>query len=792
MTPLKDRGIFPRGSLLRFPFRSSVFSILLFLLLFSTADAQKNYTVSGIIKSAHTGETIIGASINLQSFGAATISNEFGFYSLSVPDGRYTLSVSAIGFEEKVTEVVIDKDLTLDVSLENHQQSLDSVIVTAKRGTLNISAPQMSVDKLALKDIRNLPALFGERDVLKAVQLLPGIKAAGDGNSGFFVRGGAADQNLILLDGAPVYNAAHLLGFFSVFNSDAIKDVTVYKGGMPAQYGGRLSSVLDIRMNDGNKQRHSVSGGIGLISSRINAEGPLRKETSSYLISGRRTYADMFLKLSRDSSINRNKLYFYDLNTKLNFRLGKKDQLFVSGYIGRDVLGFRDRFGIDWGNVATSVQWNHVFNNKLYSVSAFSFSNYDYEASVKTEADDFKILSQIRDWTVRHEYQWYPNSRNTIRFGINSIYHVLNPGEVRAGTNTGVGDLKLQERHSWDNAVFATNTWKATDRLSVAYGLRLGFFSVLGKGNYYELDPAGKVSDTLYYPRGAFVKTYINAEPRLAVTFLTGSSSSVKLSYTRNVQNLHLLSNSVSTNPTDKWVASSNIIRPEIADQVALGFYKTISNSRYEFSLEAYYKNMQNQIDYRNGANIYSNDAVESQLLFGRGRAYGIEWLAKKTAGRLTGWLSYTLSKTERRIDGINNNNWYNARQDRTHDVAVVGLYRLNEKWTFSANWIFYTGDAVTFPSGKYRIDDKVVFYYTERNGYRMPNYHRLDLSATMQLKKTNRFSSELAFSLYNAYGRENAYTISFRQSEEDPDKTEAVQTTLFKYIPSISYNFKF
>lgn len=772
--------------------QKAVVAFLLSFLLLLTASAQEKHTLSGALTAQKTGEKIMGASITVTSTPVGTLSNEYGYYSLTLPKGKYTVRISAVGYEGQTLEVDLHKNTSLYLALTEVNKSLENVVIKAKPGSRSLRSPQMGMERISLNEIKNMPLLLGERDVLKAIQLLPGIKSAGEGNSGFYVRGGAADQNLILLDAAPVYNASHLLGFFSTFNADALKDVTIYKGGMPAQYGGRLSSVLDIKMNEGNNQDFAAAGGIGLISSRLNIEGPLQKGKSSFLLAGRRTYADLFLKLSNDSSINRNKLYFYDLNVKLNYQLGKKDQLFLSGYFGRDVMGMQDRFGLDWGNATGTLRWNHVYGPKLFSNTSLIFSNYNYEVSAKTESDDYRIFSQIRDWNLRQEFQWYLNPRNTILFGVNAIYHTIRPGEVRASQTSGIGDKQLQKRYGLENAAFISNNWKAAEKLTVSYGLRLTTFSALGAGDFYTLDEDGNVTDTARYGKGAFVKTYFNAEPRLALSYQLNSHSSVKASYVRNVQNLHLLSNSTTTSPTDKWVASSNVIKPEISDQLSVGYYKDLAGRKYELNIEAYYKDMQNQIDYRNGANIYTNDAVESQLLFGKGRAYGIEGLLKKKEGKLTGWISYTLSKTERRMNGINQNRWYNARQDRTHDLALVGVYQLNDKWTLSANWVYSTGDAVTFPAGKYTLDDRVVFYYTERNGYRMPAYHRLDLGATMQLKKKGRYTSELAFSLYNAYGRENAYSITFRESKEDPTKTEAVQTTLFKFIPSITYNFKF
>lgn len=766
------------------------FIILLLLIPALRGTAQQRFTVSGTISSKTKGETIIGATIRIGA--AATTSNEYGFYSLTVEKGEYNVEASTVGMLNYAVAITVDKDLVLNIALEEMVKDLGEVVVSSRSRDRSLSSPQMGVEKLSTKDIRYVPVLLGEKDIIKVVQLLPGVKSAGDGNSGFFVRGGAADQNLILLDEAPVYNASHLLGFFSTFNSDAIKDMTMYKAGMPAQYGGRLSSVLDIKMNEGNNQAYNVSGGIGLISTKLNVEGPIQKSKSSFLVTGRRTYVDAFLKLSKDSAVNTNKLSFYDLNAKANYILGEKDRLYISGYFGRDNLGVGSIFGLDWGNGTGTVRWNHIFNPKLFSNTSLIYSNYNYTISIRSGATDFDIFSQIRDWNFKEELQWYINSRNSMRMGVNSIFHTIRPGEVTATAESSVNSSRLQKRYSLENAAFVTNTWKASDKINVTYGLRATAFSILGKGDFYSIDSSGLVTDTFSYKKGQVVKTWLNAEPRLAISYQFKPDASIKASYARNVQNLHLISNSTTSSPTDKWLASTNIVKPEISDQYSVGFYKNFGPV-YELNVEAYYKDMQNQIDYRDGADIYINsDAIESQLLFGKGRAYGIEWLFKKKLGRFNGWVSYTLSKTERKINGISNNEWYNARQDRTHDIAVVGIYQLNDKWTFSANWIYYTGSAVTFPAGKYRIDDQTVYYFTERNGYRMPAYHRLDLGATLVLKQKKRFSSELTISLYNAYGRENAYTIMFRDGKDDPNKTEAVQTALFKYIPSVTYNFKF
>lgn len=741
----------------------------------------EKFTISGTIRAQKTGETIIGATIRagstVSSFFTATVSNEYGFYSLTLPAGPYHLEISTVGMGTVAHNIQLDSNLVLDVPLSEEARDLQEVTVRATTPGRSLKSPQMGMERMSMSEIKNIPVIFGEKDVLKTIQLLPGIKSAGDGNSGFYVRGGGADQNLILLDEATVYNPSHLLGFFSTFNSDAIKNIVVYKGGMPAQYGGRLSSVVDVKMNEGNNRDYSASGGIGLISSRLNVEGPIQKDRSSFLVSGRRTYADLFLRLSNDSNINRSRLYFYDLNAKMNYKLGEKDRLYFSGYFGRDVLSQDNIAGINWGNTTATARWNHVFNSRLFSNTSLIYSNYDFKITNKEAGNEFNIISQIKDWNLKEDVQWYAGSAHTVNIGINAIHHAIRPGEITANKDAGINSMIFPRRYSLENALYLTDTWKATGRLTFTYGLRFSAFSVL---------------DTLHHGAGKIEKTYFNLEPRLAAAWQLNESTSLKGSYVRNTQNLHLVSNSTTSSPTDRWVANTNIIRPEISDQVSMGYYKDLAGGRWELTVETYYKTMQHQIDYRDGANIYTNEPIETQLLFGKGRAYGIEWLLKKRVGRFTGWLSYTLSKTERKIDSINNGQWYNARQDRTHDIALVGTYQLNKKWTISAVWIFYTGDAVTFPSGKYTVDGNVYFLYTKRNAYRMPSYHRLDLGATLQLKQRRRFSSELNFSLYNAYGRQNAYQITFRQSKDDPNKTEALRTSLFSFIPSISYNFKF
>lgn len=755
--------------------------------------AQAKHTISGKVEAKATGESIIRASVLVSGKSIGVTTNDYGFYSLTLPDGHYTLVISSAGRQAQTVDVILNQNVSLVTSLEEQGQLQNVVVTAAGNKGRSIRGTQMGVEHITTGEIKNVPVLFGERDVLKTIQLLPGVKSVAEGNSGLSVRGGATDQNLILLDEAPVYNASHLLGFFSTFNSDAIKDVTLYKGNMPAQYGGRLSSVVDVRMNEGNNQDLHVNGGIGLISAKINVEGPIEKDKSSFLFTARRTYVDEFLKLSRDSTKNKNSLYFYDLNGKLNFTLGSKDKLYVSGYFGRDNLSSADIFGLNWGNATTTVRWNHVFGPRLFSNTSVIFSDYNYKLRIVSGGSDFTVQSGLRDFNLKEEMQWYLNPRNTVRFGFNAIHHSMNPGTLHSGgEKSGVNDTSFQRRYGLENAVYVSNDWKATDRLSVTYGGRLTAFSAIGKGDFVDVAPDGQVLDTVQNGSGQVLKTYVNPELRLAIGYQLNTTTSIKASYAGNTQYLHLISSGSAGLPTDRWLMSNKMIKPERSHQVSLGYYKNLSSDKYELTVEGYYKSLSNQIDYRDGANVLSNGTLETELLFGKGRAYGIEWLLRKKKGRLTGWVGYTLSKSERKIDGINHNDWYNAYQDRTHDISVVAMYALNQKWLLSADWVYNTGNAVSFPSGKYEADGRTVYYYSERNGYRMPAYHRLDISATVKLAQRKRFSSELAFGVYNAYARNNAYIITFRDNKDDPNKTEAVRTTLFSAVPFVSYNFKF
>lgn len=769
--------------------------------------AQEKYTISGNVKDKSNGEDLIGVTIVVkESKGIGTVTNVYGFYSLSLLKGEYTIQYSFLGYKTQEIKLNFNQNIKQNIELDTDAKELETFEVTAIKDDENIRSNDIGVTKIDIKEIESIPVLFGERDVMKTLQLMPGVKSGGEGSAGFFVRGGSADQNLILLDGAPVYNASHLLGFFSVFNSDAIKDLKLYKGGMPAEYGGRLSSVMDIIMKDGNSKKLEVSGGIGLISSKLTIEGPIVKNKGSFIISGRRTYADMFLKLSSDETQRDASLYFYDLNVKANYSFGAKDRMFLSGYFGRDNLGYSDIFGFNWGNATGTIRWNHLFNDKLFSNTSLIYSHYNYKIEIGEAG--FQISSKIKDFTIKEDMDYFFNDKNTIKFGGSVIHHTFEPGEISATQSTSlVNDTKIESRYSLESALYISNEQRIGGLFTLTYGLRFSNFTQIGPGEIYTFNKEGEATDTTDYKKWESVVNYNGLEPRIAANYILNETSSLKGSYTRSYQYLHLLSNSSSGNPTDAWMPSSNNIKPQLADQFSIGYFKNLKKNTFEFSIESYYKILDNTIDYRTGAEVTLNAAVEGELLYGVGRAYGTEFFLKKKKGEFTGWISYTLSRSEYKFEEINNNSWYPTRQDRTHDVSIVAMYALSERLKLSSSFVFYTGGAVTFPTGKYIIDNQTINLYSDRNGSRMPNYHRMDIGVTLDNKKfkeiknletgeiekvKKKIESSWNFSIYNLYGRENAYSITFRENENDPTKTEIIQLSLFKIIPSISYNFKF
>ncbi|WP_348051221.1 TonB-dependent receptor [Mucilaginibacter sp.] len=750
-------------------------------------------TISGTVKDSLTGEALIGATIKMEQAGkVGVVTNNYGYYSLSVDAGNYTLYASYIGYQTVPVKVSVSKNTRLNIEL-TASNSLNEITVSGNSKTNeNVLSPQMGVNKLSMSDIANVPVLLGEKDIIKTIELLPGVKSTGDANTGFYVRGGNSDENLILLDGATVYNASHLFGFFSTFNSDAIKEVNLYKGGMSAEYGGRMSSVLDIKMDEGNNKKFDAEGGIGLISSRIKIEGPIVKNKSSFMISARRTYADLFLKLSSDTSVNSSSLYFYDINAKANYQINDKNTIYLSGYFGKDDVGLKGTFSTDWGNTNGTFRWNHLYNSKLFSNTSLIYSKYNYTIVNYTATDNLNVYSKIEDFNLKQDFDYFISNNNTLRFGIMAVHHTVVPGDVTSSPGSNFNAKIIESRYAFETAAYASDTWQLTDKFNLVYGLRVNFFDLFGPGNFNTYNGANAITSSNYYASGKSVITYWNLEPRFSASYTINSRNSVKVSYNQNSQNIHLLSNSTSSLPTDLYVMSSNNIKPGIAKQVALGYYRNFNNDEFEFSTEVYYKWLSNEIDYKDNAQLLGNNNVESELVYGTGRAYGIEFFLKKKYGRYNGWIGYTLSKTERKFDAINNGNYFPARQDRTHDISLVNMLNLSKRWSVSAVLTYGTGNAVTYPAGKYLLAGITTYYYSQRNASRLPVNSRLDLGATLEGRQHKSYHSSWTFSIYNAYNRKNPYSVIFRDSADKPTHTEAVETSLFGIIPSVTWNFKF
>jgi len=778
------------------------FSIILILLLLSLSGFSENVTLSGYLKDKANGEALIGATVFIPSLKTGVITNPYGFYSISVPQGSYAINFSFIGYQTQMPLLKLDASKQFNVMLEEDSKQIDEVVVTGEKKNRNVENLQMSMEKVQVKMIKKLPSFMGEVDIIKSITLLPGIQNGGEGSSGLYVRGGGPDENLMILDEAPVYNASHLLGFFSVFNSDAIKDVQVYKGGIPAEYGGKASSVIDIRMKDGNSQQLGMSGGIGNISSRLTVEGPIIKDKWSFIVSGRRTYADYLGRLAGVEALKENQLYFYDLNLKTNIEINDKNRIYLSAYTGDDYFKVGESIYMKWGNLTSTARWNHLFSNKLFSNTSLIFSRYNYNLGVPgSGADQFDWTSQISDYNFKEDFSWYLNSKNKLTLGVNMIYHHFEPGQVDANEKSYFSDLKLANYNALDNSVYISNEQTIGPKLTMRYGLRYSYFQQIGKGKVREyLNPDNpKESEVIgikEYGSGKLVPpSYHNLEPRLALKYMLTPESSIKASYNRMVQNLHLISNTNSPTPLDIWLPSSTYIKPLIANQVGLGYFRNFNNNMFETSVETYYKKMENVIDYVDGAELFLKENLETELLKGSGYAYGMELYIKKQEGRLTGWVSYTLARSMRKIPGINDGIAYPSTYDRTHDVSVVANYDLSKRWNFSTSWVFSTGNPTSYPIAKYDVQGNTIYYYAARNSNRIPDYHRLDISFTYDFKKNERrkVKQSLNFSIYNLYARRNAYSVSFRQNEDNPNVSEATRLSIIgSMIPSVTYNFNF
>jgi len=746
---------------------------------------QQKYTVSGFVNDGESGEALIGTNIYIETSNFGCSSNVYGFYSLTLPAGKYTLVYSYMGYELKKTEIHLNQDVRQNVELKTIALLGDPLEVTADADENMVSNTEIGTIKFSPRELTSMPALFGEQDILKSLHFLPGVTLSREGDSGFNVRGGNSDQNLVLLDEAPVYNAFHFFGFFSVFNSDAIRDVKLIKGSAPPKYGGKLSSVLDIQMKEGNLKEFHANGGIGTIFSRLTVEGPIVKDKSSFIVSGRRTYADVFTRLFAKGEVRQSTLYFYDLNLKANYRVNDRDRLYLSGYFGRDALGFSGVFRNYWGNRTATLRWNHLFNNKLFLNSSLIYSKFDYSMKIEPEEDSpddetVEIKNNIYAFTVKEDFQYFLDARNTFNFGLEYIFYSFLPGQVTA-TGESAFDVVTGRQKAQDGALFAAHEFKATERLKLNYGLRYSHFLINRKGDSFNFTDIEDLPEFEF--RGKENVSYGGLEPRITANYKLNGSSSLKIGFSRNYQNIHMLSNSTAGTPIDVWQPSSQRVKPQIADQISMGYFQNFGNNNYDFSAEVFYKDMKNQVDFKNGANIVLSTLFETDLTFGVGRAYGIEFLLKKRTGRLSGWVGYSLAKAERQFDDINQGHPFPPKFDRTHDFSVVMLYQLTSHWKFSANWVYYTGNAITIPFGKYEVNGQIIEAFTERNAFRMMAYHRLDISFTYTTQNGNFWN----FSLYNAYGRRNAYALLFRDNEDNP-----LRLALFSFVPSISYNFNF
>ena len=756
---------------------------------------EKKTIISGSIKDASNGEQLLGATVLVKELKTGTATNMYGFYSLSLIPGKYTLVFSYIGYQSVEKTIELKSNLTLNIELKSAQNELQGVVITEKRSNENVTKNEMSVVRMDAKTIKQIPAFMGEVDIIKAMQLLPGVQTTSEGASGFSVRGGSPDQNLILLDEATVYNASHLLGFFSVFNNDAIKDVKIYKGDIPMNYGGRLSSVLDVRMNDGNDKHFEGTGGIGNISSRLTLEGPLLKDKTSFILSGRRTYFDLFLPLSSDEKIRDNTLYFYDFNAKIAHTINENNRIYLSGYFGRDV--FNNNFSrLNSGNQTFTLRWNHLFSKKIFSNFMFIYSKYDYYLGTPDgEAYSFDWRSKMRDYGFKSDFTLYANPNNTVKFGVSSIYHIFEPGSAKGtGSQSFFNEFTVPSSYALENGIYIGNDQKVNDKLTLKYGLRVSMFNNVGPATIYNYNNNFEAIDSTVYKSGDFYKTYAGLEPRFGISYTINDKSSVKASYSRTNQYIQLAQNSTSGTPLDVWFPSSPNVKPQISDQIALGYFRNFLGNYIETSVEVYYKTMQNSIDFKDHAELLLNEKLEGELRYGKSSSKGLEVLVKIPEGRLNGWISYTLSKTDRSFADINNGKTYLAYYDKPHNMSVVLNYEISKRTSLSSTWIYYTGAPVTFPTGRAEIGGKIVPIYSERNAYRMPDYHRLDLSLTIKGKQkpNKKWSHEWNFTIYNAYGRKNAWTINFVQDKDNPSVTYAEKTYLFSIIPAITYNFKF
>ena len=776
--------------------------------------SQASYTLNGYVNDAETGEVLIGATVYVNELNSGTITNSYGFYSLTLEEGEYNIDFRYIGYESSSTEIDLVSNQKLDIELSSLDIQLQDVVVSDVAEDYNVSSVEMSTSKLDISRVAEIPTFLGENDIIKAIQLLPGVSSVGEGASGFNVRGGSVGQNLVLLDEAPVYNSSHLLGFLSVFNPDAVKDLKLYKGGIPSRYGGRISSILDIRMKDGNSKKTSVSGGIGSIFSRFTLESPIVKDKSSFILALRRSYADiLFRPFLKNSSFldDGAALNFYDVTAKANFEVNEKNTLYLSSYLGRDVFMFDERQGFNWGNRTGTLRWNHLFNDRLFSNFTLIYSNYDYQLAFGSDdMNKFEWDSRIETINFKPEFSYFINTDNELSVGAELIRYSFEPANAIGVSEGEVTDITLPNKFAFEGSVYVGNEQKISD-LTISYGLRGSYYSYHGPGYTYNFSDEGVpgqrkiLTEETEVSGRESIKTYSSLEPRVSLNFQPTGSFSVKASYNKMTQYIHLLSNTAASSSLDVWTPSTNNIRPQSGDIYVFGLFKNFKNNLFETSVEVYYKDLKNQIDYIDGADLLINKYFEGDLLSGLGRAYGVELLLRKNRGNFNGWVSYSYGKSELKIDGINNFEWYPTRYDQTHNFKVTSTYKISNRVQLSGNFVYLTGTPVTFPSSKYVIQGFAIPHNAEmsRHQFRIPDYHRLDISVTLKGKefkrngKERKNESSTVIGIYNLYNRRNPFSIYFSQGKSNVSQGfvpgEVTRLSIIgSFVPSVTYNFKF
>lgn len=790
-------------------------AILFFLSLLFTLPVlgQEKATLSGYLKDAADGEVLIGATVYIPSLKTGATTNVYGFYSITLAKGNYDIEFSYVGYTTEQRSVSLDQNVRLDIELLSQSKQLQEVVISGSVERSKVQSVEMSVNKVDIKTISKIPAFLGEVDVIKSLQQLPGVATVGEGASGFNVRGGSVGQNLILLDEASVYNSSHLLGFFSVFNPDAVKDVKLYKGAIPAQFGGRISSLLDVRMKEGNNKDYELNGGVGTIFSRLAFEGPMLKNKGSFIVAGRRSYIDVLARPFVDVLQDGARLNFYDLTGKANYNINKRNRLYLSGYTGRDIFFFDKNQGFSWGNNTATLRWNSILNDKLFANFSGVYSKYDYSLQFgEDDSDYFRWKSSITNYTFKPAFSYFINSENEVSFGAEGNYYSFEPANASGASSGDVVDISLPRKYNLEAAVYISNNQRINETFSVEYGLRYSYFWGFGPGNQivYNDTTAGvrrTPVEIIPFERGEVMSEYGNFEPRLSVKAQLTAHSSLKASYIRMAQYLHLISNTTASNPLDVWTPSSNNIKPELGDQFTLGYFTDFGKDKdYEFSVEAYYRDTKNQIDYIDGADLLINEFLEGDLLNGIGRAYGLEFYLQKKTGKFNGWVAYTLGRTELQVEGINRGNWYPTRFDQTHNLKLTGFYDVSDRFSLSANFTLLSGTPTTFPTSRY-IMQGILIPYNEtdsRNNVRIPAFHRLDISARLEGKtvkkngKVRKNTDYWVFGLYNVYGRRNPFSIYFSQADErvpagQPIDSQATQLSIIgTVVPAISYNFHF